>query len=149
MISVSYFIDNDTVKLADDFRLTYDFDPSKYAKELGYKDIAISSIEYNKYTNSLFLLTSYESAIDGEITDESVGAFLWELSLEKLWNNQDPGLLINIHFAHKAEGITIINKNKMMVIHDDDRVLGRENITNPDTQFFRQHNQNAYTILER
>ena len=51
-------------------------------------------------------------------------------------------------FAHKGEGVAVINKKRVIIIHDDDRVLGRENIENPETQFSRQPHQAAYTIVD-
>ena len=53
-------------------------------------------------------------------------------------------------FAHKAEGITILNKDHVFIIHDDDKVVGRTDtqITNSRTQFRRKINQAAFTIVE-
>ena len=58
-------------------------------------------------------------------------------------NTSDPLL-----FAHKAEGVTVLDADRILVIHDDDRVLGRERIENTETQFNRRANQAAYTIIE-
>ena len=153
IISVSYQIIKGEILLADDFQLIYDFTPTGFGKKLNYETIALSSIEYNKYDDALLLLTSYEKEINGKIIDESIGAFLWNLPIKSLEKGLKPKLLYfnekPIHFSHKAEGITIISKNKIMIIHDDDRVTGRAFITNPDTQFSRKRNQACYTILER
>ena len=51
-------------------------------------------------------------------------------------------------FAHKAEGVTVLDSHRVLIIHDDDRVVGRKHVENPETQFFRQANQAAYTIVE-
>jgi hypothetical protein len=50
-------------------------------------------------------------------------------------------------FAHKGEGVTVLGDDFVLVAHDDDRVLGRNNVTNPETQFSRAVNQAAYTLV--
>ena len=50
-------------------------------------------------------------------------------------------------FAHKAKGITVLSDSLVFVIHDDDRVLGREDVTDPETQFSRGAHQAAYTLV--
>jgi len=50
-------------------------------------------------------------------------------------------------FAHKPEGLTVLNENLVLVVHDDDRVLGRPNVENPETQFSRGAHQAAYSLV--
>ena len=83
-----------------------------------------------------------------------MSAFLWLLPIKNLESDAPPKLVLKgsdsdpLIFAHKGEGIAIINKTRIIIIHDDDRVLGREHVENPETQFSRQSNQAAYTIID-
>jgi len=153
ILSVSYAIKDNELILSDDFKLVYDFDASTKQKELG-QVVALSSIEYDKYNDRLLLLTSYEDNTNGKVMDENIGAFLWHLSIDNLKTNKPPTLILKrsdskpLLFAHKGEGVTVINKNRVVVVHDDDRVLGRKNIDDPETQFSRKPHQAAYTIVD-
>ena len=74
--------------------------------------------------------------------------------MDDLRNKRAPELvmkkpeLIPLRFAHKSEGVAVINKNRIVIIHDDDYVMGRKIIENPETQFSRLAHQAAYTIVE-
>jgi len=120
IISVSYQIRNGNVLvLADDFKLIYSYDVSK---------------------------------VEESETDEGLGGYLWTLPIADLKSGKAPTFEIKedgtpLLFAHKSEGITVLSKNKVLVIHDDDRVLGRKIVENPETQFSRQANQAAYSIV--
>ena len=41
----------------------------------------------------------------------------------------------------------MVDKETVMVIHDDDRVLGRKEVTNPEIQFNRTLNQGFLDIV--
>lgn len=53
-----------------------------------------------------------------------------------------------LKFAHKAEGIAVLEDNTVFVVHDDDRILGSEFITDKNNQFSRKLNQAAYSIVQ-
>ena len=152
IISVSYSIENDELAFTDDFKLIYDYDVYKEEKKLG-QIVGLSSIEYDKYHKRLYILTSYEKE-DNNNTDEDLGGYLWVLPMDDLYSKNDPELVLNIdndkplHFAHKCEAITVINKEILIVVHDDDKVTGRKDVVNPEIQFSRQHNQMAYTTVK-
>ena len=154
IISVSYHIVKGDLILSDDYRLIYDYDPGEKLAELGGCTVGLSSIEFDKFHHRLYLLTSYEVNNDEEITDEDIGAFLWVLPLNDLKTKKAPEIVVKrsdstpLMFAHKGEGIAVINSKRLIIIHDDDFVLGREKIANPETQFSRQPNQAAYTVVE-
>ncbi|MEX2449868.1 MAG: hypothetical protein WD407_03335 [Rhodospirillales bacterium] len=110
--------------------------------------VGLSGIEYDKYNKRLYLLTSFETAK----TDEGLGAFLWVLTLERYRAGQPPLPVRDrtgrhIMFAHKAEGLAVLDKKHIMAIHDDDRVLGRDRIDDLRTQFRREPHQAAFTIV--
>jgi hypothetical protein len=144
ILSVDYQIVGDDLVLAEEFELAYDFDSE--GQTLFQKDTALSSIEYDPFHERLYLLTSFET---GE-TDEDLGGYLWTLPLSEMKSGNAPSIVLKengeaLSFAHKAEGITVLGEHELMVIHDDDRVLGREEVENPLTQFSRGAHQAAYT----
>lgn len=150
IVSVSYTVKNDQMILGEDFRLVYDHNP---AETPGIKHtVGLSGLEYDKYNNQLYLLTSFE--LENELkTDEDLGGYLWTLTMEDLKAKNPPGLVLKdstspLLFAHKPEGIAVLSENRVLVIHDDDRVKGRDRIDNPETQFFRKPHEAAYTIVE-
>lgn len=147
MVSISYDITDDELVLGDDFELIYDYDPETNAKI--DQTIALSGLEYDKYGDCLYMLTSFEESE----TDEGLGGYLWILPLEDLIDGGAPTLVLKedgdpLLFAHKSEGVTVINESCVLVVHDDDRVLGREVVDNPETQFSRKANQGAYTVVD-
>jgi len=61
-----------------------------------------------------------------------------------------PKLVVNdmgkpFHFNHKAEGLSVIDKSHLIVIHDDDRI-----VIHDDDRFAqgRKPNQAAYSLIE-
>ena len=50
-------------------------------------------------------------------------------------------------FAHKSEGLAVIDARHLFVVHDDDRVLGRARIDDAETQFRRSSHQAAYSVV--
>lgn len=146
IIAAPYEIVDGEMTLTGDFELIYDFDPTTEPRIS--QTVALSSIEYDEYNDRLYLLTSFET----EETDEGLGAYLWTLSLADLEANNAPTLVMKdadtpLLFAHKGEGVTVLGDDSVLVVHDDDRVLGRENVTDPVTQFSRDVNQGAYTLV--
>ena len=117
VVSVSYTILNDEMKLEDNFELVYEYDPSTVWLK---HTIGLSSLEYDKYHDRLYMLTSFE-------TDSEIGGFLWELPMTKFYGRERPRLVKDqrgkpVKFTHKAEGISVIDNNRVIVINDDDRV---------------------------
>ncbi len=154
IVSVSYEIVGGQLLLSDDYQLVYEYDPTEQLSEHGGMTVGLSSLEYDRYHDRLYLLTSYENETEAEVTDEDIGALLWLLPLENLKTGAAPELVLKgsdstpLMFAHKGEGVAVIGGRRLIIIHDDDRVLGREQIEDPETQFLRQPHQAAYTIVE-
>ncbi len=147
IVGVSYEIVDDTLVLADDFELMYDYDPS--ARPEIPETVALSSIEFDNYADRLYMLTSFEASE----TDEGLGGYLWTLPRVDLDAKEAPTLVLKVDkepllFAHKSEGIAVLSKDRVFVVHDDDRVVGRETVENPETQFSRRRHQGAYTVVE-
>jgi hypothetical protein len=142
IIGVSYQVEQTgnglRIHLGDDWKLLADFDPAKAEPTLP-KPLALSSLEYDPYRNRFWLLTSIES-------DGKLDAYLWTASPSELATNKPFTLIRNpqgqpLHVGHKAEDVTPLDKNRLLLIHDDDRV--RTTVGNRT----RQPNQAAYTIL--
>ncbi len=140
LISVSIIEENSRLFLSNDFKLVYAFENSmKYIKE----NVGISSLTWNPYNNSILLLTSFEE-------EKKVGAYLWELPLNGLEKNADLKIFLTkdnkpLIFNHKAEGITFIAKNKLFVIHDDDRRIIPAQISNKI--YLRKPYEAIYNII--
>ncbi|CCH00451.1 hypothetical protein FAES_2442 [Fibrella aestuarina BUZ 2] len=103
------------------------------------KPLAVSSLEYDPARRCFWLMTSYEQA--GQI-----GAYLWTITELAMRKDGDLQLVRMadkkpLAFSHKAEDMTFIDPNTLLVIHDDDHVKTR--IGNQE----RQPNQTAYSIV--
>ncbi len=112
-------------------------------------DAGLSSLAWDPYHQQLLLLTSYEA----EESDTGLGAYLWTLSLEELEQQTPPTLVTKedgspLVFAHKAEAVTVLSDQQLLVIHDDDRVLGDPDIQDPEHEFYREPHQAAYTLVD-
>jgi len=156
IVSVTYKMENDEMILSDDYEQIYDYDLTRRT-DLGHT-VATSGIEYDKYHDRLYILTSFEDEEKaGEVTDEGMGGFLWVLPMTNLNSRTPPWLVMRkegeedakpLMFAHKPEGVTPVSENSVILIHDDERVSGREAVKNPETQFSRKLHQAAYSIVE-
>ena len=131
-----YKFDNGKVTIGD-FKVFSNIDiasvnPSNHS-------IAISSIEYDRFRHQFFILTSYEEK-------EVLGGYLWTATLSELQNGKINLVKdtqgVPIEFHNKCEDLAIINKNKLIIIHDDDR---NKTVVNGQV---RQLNQAAYSIVE-
>lgn len=142
IVAVPFFVEKtangERLALRDNWRVVADFDPSTVA-ELP-KPLALSSIEYDRNRKLFWLLTSIES-------DGKLDAYLWTATPDELLNNRPFHVVRDaagqpIHFNHKAEDLTFIDANHLLVIHDDDRAS-----TQVGAQTRKPH-QAAYTALK-
>lgn len=146
ILSVAYVLEDEELRLVGNLQPAYDFDPALAPPCC--RHVALSGLEYDPEGHSLHLLTSYEQAP----TDEGVGGLLWVLPMADFRAGRPPTLVHApdgqpLHFAHKAEGITRLARDQLFIIHDDDGILGRPQVIDPQTQFYRKAHQAAYTIL--
>jgi len=136
IISVNFNIKDGEIILEDNFNLAYEFDINKHENlEINKLSMGLSSLVYDKSRDAIWLLTSHES-------NDSLNGILWRLSLDDFEGKRQPLLITNfegvpLFFKHKAEGITLVEDNKLFIIHDDDKV---------DTG--KKPNQAHYTIVE-
>ncbi len=129
------------------FKRIYNYDPQTHPQI--NRPVGLSSVTWDKYHQQLLLTTSYEL---GE-SDADIGAYLWTLSLDDLEAQKPPTLVTKSNgepliFAHKTEGITALSSNKLLAIHDDDRILGNPQINDPEQEFYREPYQGAYSLVE-
>lgn len=142
VVAVSYFTEetstNTRIRLRDDWRVVADFDPAKAEPTLP-QPLSLSSLEYDPYHKRFWLLTSLE-------TTDRLGAYLWAIAPDDLFANK-PFTLVRdsrgqpLSFGHKAEDLTPLDKNRLLIIHDDDRFqlsVGTK---------VRQPNQAPYAIV--
>ena len=152
ILSTRFIEENGLVTIDTAFDIDIDFDLLALRKQFNIKeDIGLSSMEYDYGKNRFYIMTSYEESK----TDVGLGAYLWVSSVD--FSGQITGLNPVFerqkrlyHFAHKGEALAISPAGKIVLVADDDKVLGRkpENVINPDTQFSRKYYQAAYQVLQ-
>jgi hypothetical protein len=138
IVAVSYTIDGARIRLKNDWKVVADFKPETAEVKLP-RPLGLSSLEYDPARRCFWLLTSLEDK-------GQVDAYLWVISKNDLFANKPFRLIRNVngdplHFNHKAEDLTFLDKDRLLLIHDDDRfqtLVGRR---------VRQPNQAAYTIV--
>jgi len=146
IIQASYFLGEDKrLHLKDDFKLVADY-TGKLAQTLPaaqQHDLALSSMEFDQDRQVLYLLTSYEEDKGENPKPDSIGTFLWVLPLADLYKAEALPQLIQYGVAdcpiprqgrenstcpfafkaHKAEGLALLGKNRVLVVFDDDRIV--------------------------
>lgn len=138
VISVSYTINAGQLQLKDDFK-QHDLNINQTNNTMG-----LSGLEYDADKELLYILGSYEKkTADGE---KQLGGALWMLTLAE-FNNHQPAQQVllkdntPLSFSHKAEGITVLDAERLLIIYDDDKELVVGNHT-------RQPHQTAYSIIQ-
>lgn len=136
--------DQGNLVLVDEMREIYAFDPgcdTNVRFECG-----LSSLEYDPYHARLYLLNSFETEEGGV---PSIGGYLWVISLEDLRAGKLPSLVTTpegdaIEFEHKAEGLAVLDHERLFVAYDNDRHLGLGSIDQRDE---RHACEAPYTLL--
>lgn len=116
----------------DRLREFYRFAPREQP-EVRY-DCGLSSLEYDPHHQRLFLLTSFEVE---EAEEERIGGYLWVVSLEEFAAGQAPMLVRTmageaLEFEHKAEGLAILDSERLFVAYDNDRDMSLGSIDERD-----------------
>ena len=128
----------------DALREHYAFDPGEHP-EVRY-DCGLSSLEYDPYHARLYLLNSFEVEEAGE---ERIGGYLWVIGLEDFRTGQSPTLVttpagLPLEFEHKAEGLAVLDHDRLFVAYDNDRHLGLGSVDERDE---RHACEAPYTVL--
>ena len=129
----------------DQMREHYAFDPESHPA-VRY-DCGLSSLEYDPYHARLYLLNSFEVEEGGE---ERIGGYLWEISLSDFRAGQRPTLVTTptgqpLEFEHKAEGLAVLDHDRLFVAYDNDRHLGLGSVDERDE---RHACEAPYTLLK-
>ena len=125
ILEVAYAIDgNGEFTLGHAFSTLLDFVPPA---ELNLPaGLGLTSLEFNPLTKQLFLLTSTE--IDGHL-----GAYLWYMPWDETISDRKtdvgPRPVLGadgrmFHLDNKAEGMAFIDRDTLLVVSDNDRILG-------------------------
>ena len=122
-------------QLDPELRTVLDFSPPAHAS---HPAVGLSSLAYDARSGRIYVTTSHED--QGQL-----GAYLWHTDLAALDAGQPLKPIRGIdgkpyHFDNKAEGIAILDDQRLFIIHDDDQVLGGKHQ--------RQPHQAVYSILK-
>lgn len=137
ILSVKYSVNNGNIQIGNEFKVS---DMNMTALQPSpNQPLAISSIEFDPFNNRFLILTSYELG-------EKHGGYLWTATRQDLENNRMT-LVRNalgkpLEFNFKSEDIAVINKKRILIIHDDDRTLVK---VGDQT---RKPNQAAFSIVD-
>ncbi|UYG09721.1 hypothetical protein [Halomonas sp. M4R1S46] len=132
------------IELIDALREYFRFDPD--AQEGVRFACGLSSLEYDPYHARLYLLTSFEVEAQGE---EHIGGYLWVMSLEDFRAGRTPAMVttpegLPLEFEHKAEGLAVLDRERLFVAYDNDRNLALGSVDERDE---RHACEAPYTIL--
>ncbi|MGM8851423.1 hypothetical protein ACS8E6_13035 [Salinicola halophyticus] len=132
------------LEFVDELCERYRFQPSEYA---GVRHICgLSSLEYDPYNDRLYLMASFE--IEDE-EGEQTGGYLWSMSLADLSSGASPSIVEDAHgevleFEHKAEGLAVLDTQRLFVAYDNDRDMTLGRIDERDE---REACEAPYTVL--
>ena len=143
IVSVSYRVDKtgdgERIRLENDWKVINDFVIAKADTTLP-QPLGLSSLEYDPARQLVWMLTSQE-------VDNKLDTYIWAAPLSDVYAGKPFSLIRDsqgkpLHTTgHKAEDLTILPNNQLLLIADDDRVP-----TTIGTRT-RQPNQAAYIIL--
>lgn len=136
--------DRGNLVLIDEMHEIFAFDPSNHA-DVRF-ECGLSSLEYDPYHARLYFVTSFETEQAGV---PRIGGYLWVISLEDLRAEVQPTLVMSpegdaIEFEHKAEGLVVLDHERLFVVYDNDRHLGLGNVDERDE---RHACEAPYTLL--
>ncbi|KFF48055.1 hypothetical protein GY26_16690 [Gammaproteobacteria bacterium MFB021] len=135
---------DDNLEFVDELCERYRFEPGDYA---GVRHVCgLSSLEYDPYHARLYLMASFEIE---EATAATIGGYLWALSLDDFAAGAAPAIVEDAHgevltFEHKAEGLAVIDRERLFVAYDNDRDMALGSI---DARDERHACEAPYTVL--
>ena len=132
------------LEFIDEMREIYAFEPTQH------EDVTVacglSSLEYDPYHHRLYLMTSFETEIDNV---ERIGGYLWVMELDSLYIGEPPALIhgldgMPLEFEHKAEGLAVLDHERIFVVYDNDREM---RVGSVDERDERHASEALYTLL--
>ncbi|MES3675910.1 hypothetical protein [Halomonas elongata] len=136
--------DQGNIEFIDAVREHYQFDPDQHD---GVRfACGLSSLEYDPYHARLYLLTSFETEEAGE---ERIGGYLWVVELDDFREGRAPEMVTTpdgapLEFEHKAEGLAVLDRERLFVAYDNDRNMELGSVDERDE---RHACEAPYTIL--
>lgn len=138
ILSVSYTFNNDTVELDKNISTVLDIDLNKLHPELE-KNLGLSCIEYDRFNKRFLMLSSFESP-------DKMGGYLWTATPAELASHTIHLIMDSqghpLAFNHKPEDLTMITAKRLLIVHDDDRLVTKVGNTS------RLSNQAAYSVVD-
>ncbi len=146
ILGAKYKIEENNLIFTSELKVLYRFKPNNHY--LIEHEVGLSGLEYDVFNKRLLILTSFKKGL----SDEGLGGYMWVLPIMDFKLQNPPSIVRNkdgtpFKFAHKCEGVTILDPVKALVIHDDDRITGSDFVVDARSQFKRELNEAAYTIL--
>ncbi|WP_404983895.1 hypothetical protein [Cobetia marina] len=136
--------DSDNIEFIEELHDVYAFDPAEY--DGVDHECGLSSLEYDPYHARLYLVTSFETEQGSE---EVIGGYLWVLSLADFHAGKPPTLVTHedgrvLEFEHKAEGLAVLDRERLFVVYDNDR---NHELGSVDERDERHSCEAPYTML--
>lgn len=127
---------------APNFKKVYDFKPEVNGRKLG-----ISDLTYHPATNTLIVLTSYETAGDEKTKD--LASYLWILPVQRMERGEAPMPVMDgdkpLEIPYKGEGLCLLNDRTIFIIHDEDRKESRVDLDGK--VITKKPNQTVFSIV--
>ncbi|RKR07391.1 hypothetical protein C7446_0203 [Kushneria sinocarnis] len=146
VVGAHYQVDEQgRLTFTDEVRELFAFDPGAHE---GVEHVCgLSSLEYDPYNGRLYLLTSFEAEEEGL---HAIGGYLWVMSLEDFHARRAPTLVEDERggprvFEHKAEGLAVLDANRLLVAYDNDREMALGSLG--DTRDERYASEAPWTLL--
>jgi hypothetical protein len=127
-----------------DLERVWSFDPKDDPRV--ERPLGLSGMTWDPQRRGLWLTTSWET---GE-TAEDIGGHLWWLTANALDTNGEPDLVADssgapVVFVHKPEAVTVLADGRLLVVHDDDRVVAGD--AAGAARFRRALHESAFEVL--
>lgn len=147
LLSTSLKVDAHNAVLGDEFEVVKTLSPEQLRRKLELSqgarpELGISGIEFDRCNNDRFYATtSFE-------TDQEIGGYLWVLPFkDNTLGDPEPVKTrdaLPLAFVHKPEGVEVLDCNRVLVVHDDDRFR----IEDPDLGRARQVHEFVYQVVQ-
>lgn len=128
---------------APNFKKVYEYKPEVNGRKLG-----ISDLTYHAATNTLIVLTSYETPGDERTKD--MASYLWVLPVQRMERGDAPIQVMNgdqpLEIPHKGEGLCLLNDRTVFIIHDEDRKESRVDLDGK--VIIKKPNQTVFSIVK-
>lgn len=147
LLSVPFRIDQQQAVMGDELEVVWRIPAAELAKKLGpahspRPELGLSGIEFDRYNKDRFYaVTSFEKS-------DELGGYLWVLPYEGKQIGQPQSVKQKdgsaVVFNHKPEGVEVLGRDHVLVVHDDDRVR----VKDPNVSRQREAHEFFYNIVD-